>query len=225
MQLDFAGSSQDGRLHIRIELVNGRNPGIALRLAQSGNFQFASGNELRRKFGAQARQTLLLEQSLQLVRRPGKQHDDSFPALIFAAHPLSGGAAVGVGQDGCTGDDVGLLEIVRRHFPAARGEALFETGNNRRVAVKSQSKRVGYRFASEIVFGRAKSAHEDDDLGARHGKTGRSGEMFTVVANDGLENHLNPKLVELFGQIKRVRILTERSQQLGANGDDLGIHE
>ena len=51
------------------------------------------------------------------------------------------------------------------------------------------------------------------------------GEMLAAVADDGLENHFNAQLVELLGQIKRVRVLTERSQQLRANGDDLGVHE
>ncbi len=148
------------------------------------------------------------------MRRSGKQHDDSFAAFILAAHPLSGSAAVGVGQNSCAGDDIGLLEIIWRHLPAAGREALFETGDNRWVAMKFESKRVGYCFAREVVFGRAKSAHEDDDLGTRYGKTGRSRQAFTVIADDGLENDLNAKLVELLGQIQRVRILTERGQQL-----------
>src|SRR5271163_381323 len=54
VELDFSGSSQDRGLHIRIELIDGRNSRVALRLAQSGNFQFASGNELRWQLGAQA---------------------------------------------------------------------------------------------------------------------------------------------------------------------------
>ena len=148
------------------------------------------------------------------MRRTGKQHDDSFAAFIFAADPLPRRAAVGIGENGRTGDHIGLLEIVRRHLPAPRRETLFETGNNFGIAVKLQSQRVGHSFASEVVFGRAEATHEDHDLGARYGKTSGSGEMFAAVAHDGLENHFNAKLVELLGQIKRVRVLTERSQQL-----------
>ena len=57
-----------------------------------------------------------------------------------------------------------------------------------------------------------------------HGKTGRLGEMLATIADDGLEDHFNAQLVELLGQIKRVGVLTEGGQQLGANGDDLGVH-
>jgi hypothetical protein len=91
--------------------------------------------------------------------------------------------------------------------------------------MKFKSKRVGDCFACEVVFGRAKAAHEDDDLGARYGKTGRSRQAFSVIADDGLKNDFDAKLVELLGQVQRVRILTERGQQLGADGDNLSIHE
>ena len=159
------------------------------------------------------------------MRRPGKQHDDSFAAFIFAADPLSRGAAIGVGENGGTRDHIRLLEIIGCHLPAAHGEALFEAGDNRRVAVKFKSEGIGHRFAGEIVFGRAEAAHEDDDLGARYGKIGRCSELFAVIAHDGLKDHFDAKLIEFFGEIKRVRILPERSQQLGANGDDLGVHQ
>ena len=102
---------------------------------------------------------------------------------------------------------------------------MFETGDNRRIAVKFKSQRIGDCFPSQVVFGRAESAHEDDDLGTRHGETGCSRETLAAIPDDGLEDHFNPKLIELFGQIKRVRVLTERSQQLRPNGDDLGVHE
>src|ERR1700685_159532 len=198
MQLNFARPSEDRRLHIRIELVNRRNPRIALRLAQSGDFQFPSGNELRWKLGPKTRQTLFFEESFQFVRRSGKQNEDSLSAFILAAHPLSGSAAVGVGQNGCTRDDIRLLEIICRHLPAAGREALFETGNNLWVAVKFKSERVADCFAREIVFCRAQAAHEDDDLGARYRKTGGSRQTFSVIADDGFEDDFNAKLVELF---------------------------
>ena len=74
-----------------------------------------------------------------------------------------------------------------------------------------KSERIGYRFPCEVIFGRTQAAHEDDDLGTRYRKTGGFGQALTAIANDGFENHLDTKLVKLFGQIKRVRVLTERS--------------
>ena len=49
-------------------------------------------------------------------------------------------------------------------------------------------------------------------------------EMFAVVADDGLENDIDAQQVELFGEVERVGVLAERSQQLRADGDDLGVH-
>jgi hypothetical protein len=48
--------------------------------------------------------------------------------------------------------------------------------------------------------------------------------MFAVVAHDGLENHIDAQLVEPFREVKGIRVLAEGSQQLGADGDNLGIH-
>ena len=56
------------------------------------------------------------------------------------------------------------------------------------------------------------------------GEAGRTREMFAVVPDDCLENHLDTQQVELFREVERIRILTEGSQQLRANGDDLGVH-
>ena len=113
-----------------------------------GNFQFAGGNELRRQLGLKASYTLLFEEGLQFMRGAGKQDDDSFAAFILAAHPLSGRAAIGVGKNGSAGDDISLLDVVRRHLPTARREPLFEAGDNCGVAVKLQPQRVGHRFPS-----------------------------------------------------------------------------
>ena len=55
-------------------------------------------------------------------------------------------------------------------------------------------------------------------------QAGRPGETLAVVAHDGLEDHLDAQLVQLFREIEGVRVLTEGSQQLRADGDDLGVH-
>ncbi len=159
------------------------------------------------------------------MRRAGQQHDDFFLPFILAADPLSGRAAIGVGQDDGPGHHVRLLEIIGRHvLPAARREASFQTGDNLGIAAQSESQCIGYRFTSEIVFRRSQAAHEDHDLGTRKCQASRARKMFAVVAHDGLEYDIDAQQVELFREIKRVRILAERSQQLRADGNNFSIH-
>ena len=62
---------------------------------------------------------------------------------------------------------VGLLGIVGSHLPSTLGEALFQTGENFRVAAKLESQRLGYGFARQVVFGRTEASAEDDDVGAK----------------------------------------------------------
>ena len=225
MQLDLAGPGQDRGLHVGIALVDGRDPRIALRLCHHGNFQDPGRHELRRQLGPQALHALLVEQRLQLMRRAGQQYDDFFLAFIPAADPLPGRAAIGVGQDHRPGNHVRLLEIVRRHvLPASRREAAFQAGDNFRVAAQFQTQGIGHGFAREVVFGGSQAAHENHNSGARKREAGRAREMFAVVADDGLENHIDAQQVELFREVEGIRVLAEGSQQLRADGDDLGVH-
>ena len=91
--------------------------------------------------------------------------------------------------------------------------------------MKLELQRLGHCFPGEIVFRRSKAAHEYDDVGTRYGQPSRGGEMLAIVPHNGFENHFHAQLVKFFGEVKGIRILTERSQQLRANGDDLGVHE
>jgi len=84
--------------------------------------------------------------------------------------------------------------------------------------------RISDRFAGEIVLGRPESTHKNNNIGPRKCEACSSGEMLAAVADDSLENHLNSELVEFFGEIKRIRVLAERGQQLRADRDDLGVH-
>src|SRR5438105_13789992 len=48
--------------------------------------------------------------------------------------------------------------------------------------------------------------------------------MLPVIPHDGLKNDLHPELVQLFGEIQRIGVLAERSQQLRPDGNDLSFH-
>jgi hypothetical protein len=52
----------------------------------------------------------------------------------------------------------------------------------------------------------------------------RLNQPFEIVAHHALENHFNAQLIDLLGEIERIRIRAEGRQQLRADRDDLGIH-
>ena len=117
-----------------------------------------------------------------------------------------------------------MLGIVWRHLVAAFGEALFELRNDFRIALQFQAERIGHRFASEVIFGGAEAAREDDDVRTPHGEFGGCREPFGVVAHNAFEAHFHAQVIQLFGEVERVGVLAMGSQHLRADGDDLGVH-
>ena len=81
----------------------------------------ARGNNL-----AQAGDALGVEERAALVGRAGNEHQQLAIAFEGDVQPLAGGAAVGVVQDGCAVEHVGLLEVVFRHGDAPGGGACGE---------------------------------------------------------------------------------------------------
>ena len=49
-------------------------------------------------------------------------------------------------------------------------------------------------------------------------------ESRAAVADDGLQDNFDAKLVQLFGEIKRIGVLAERGEELRADGDDFSKH-
>ncbi len=49
-------------------------------------------------------------------------------------------------------------------------------------------------------------------------------QIFLPIANDGLEGDGHADFVELFCDVKRVGVLSERSKHLGADSDDFRFH-
>ncbi len=101
-----------------------------------------------------------------LVGRAGKEHDELAIAGEGGVEPLAGRAAVGIGENGCALEDVGLLEIVWRHGDAPGGGAGVEGGDLCGVAAEGERESFGDGFAGEVVFSGAEAAHEDENVDA-----------------------------------------------------------
>jgi hypothetical protein len=121
------------------------------------------------------------------MRRAGEEHDELAKAGESDVEPLAGRAAVGIGENGCAIENVGLLEIVLRHGDAPRGGASVEGGDLRGVAAEGERESFGDGFAGEIVFSGPEAAHEDENVGA--GESGLDGadEIVAAIADDGFE--------------------------------------
>ncbi len=178
----------------------------------------------RHKF-AQAGQAFGVKERPALVGRAGKEHDQLAIAGEGGVEPLAGRAAVGVGQQGCALENVGLLEIVLGHGDAPGGGAGVQRGDLRGVAAQGERERFGDGLAGQIVFGGSEAAHEDENVGAAESGANGVDEILAPVANDGLESDGDADPVELFREIERVGVLAERGEHLGADGDDFGFHE
>ena len=148
-----------------------------------------------------------IEQGRALVGRAGKEHDELAIAGEGGVEPLAGRAAVGVGQNGCALENVGLLEIVLRHGDAPGGGAGVERGDLRGVAAQGERERFSDGFAGEVVFRGAEAAHEDENVDAAEGGADGVDEVFAAVADDGLEGDGDADLVEFFGEIEGVGVL------------------
>ena len=167
--------------------VDGREKLVGLRLGNHGGLERAHGDVARRNDFAQAGQTLGVEERRALVRRAGEEHDELAIAGERGVKPLAGRAAVGVGQQGCAFENVGLLEIVLRHGDAPGGGAGVERGNLRGVAAERERERFGDGFAGEVVFSGAEAAHEDENVDAAERGADGADEILAAVADDGLE--------------------------------------
>ena len=137
---------------------------------------------------------------------------------------LAGGAAVFVVQDDGSVELVGLLDVIGGHGDAARGEALVQVGENGGIGMDLDAERGGCGLAGEVVFGGPEAAGEEDDVGARDGDAGGSGEVSEVVADDGLEGDLDAEVVEAGGEEEGVGVLAEGGEHLGAGSDDFSDH-
>ena len=90
--------------------------------------------------------------------------------------------------------------------------------------LKRTAQRFRHALTGKVVFSRAQTAHEDDDIGARKCNTGDVNQVRTAIAHNGLETYFHAQPVQLLGEEERVRVLAERSQQLRSDGDDLSVH-
>ena len=224
MQLNLRRAGQDSGVNVLEFFVDGRGARVHLRLRQQRHAQHAPRHVPLGKRRRKARTALGLEHRLQLLGRAGQQDDDLAVASHHGVDVLPRRAAIGVGHHLRAVDHVGLARIVLRHLHAPRGKALVHGGQNLRVAAQPHAQRRSRSLAREVVLGGAESAGEDHDVRALEGDARRAGQVFQVVADDGLEGHRDAQLVEPRRQVERVGVLPEGRQHLRPGGNNLSNH-
>jgi hypothetical protein len=221
-ELDLGVAGEDGGLYVGELLVDRSRAGVDLAFGDQGHAQHAARQMVLRESGGEARFALVVEEGLEFFGWSGKKDDELSESFVGGVEPLAGGAAIGVGEEGGTGEEVGLLGVVGRHGHVAGGEALAEGLEQGVVAVEFEVEGFGEAFAGEVVFGGAEAAGEKDDVGAVERDADGSGEVLLVVADDGLEGDGDAEIVEAGGEVEGVGVLTVRRQHLGAYGNDFG---
>jgi len=222
VELDLGASGKDGGFDVGELLVDGSGASVDLALWNEGHAEDAASEMVLGESCGEALLAGVVEERLELFGWSRKQDDELAKTFEGGVEPLAWGAAVGVGEEGGTGEDVGLAGVVGRHGHVAGGEAVVERLEESFVAVELEVESLGEALAGEVVFGGAEAAGEKDDVGAVEGDADRGGEVLAVVADDGLEGDGNAEVVETGGEVEGVGVLTVRGQHLGTNGDDLG---
>src|SRR5579863_9271080 len=148
------------------------------------------------------------------MRRPGQQDDNALASIELTAQPLSWRGPVRIWKHHRTLENVRLLGIVGGHFPATRGEPPLNASQNLLVATQWNPQSLGHRLAGKVIFGRPQTAAENYDLRAKERMLRGFNQAFAIVANNAFEDYFNTQLIDLLGEIERVRVHAEGCQQL-----------
>src|SRR5581483_1040094 len=112
------------------------------------------------------------------------------------------------------------LEIVLRNRDAPRRGAGMQGGHLRSIAAQCELKSLGGGFARKVVLCGPKAAHQENYVDAPQRCANGVDQVFTAVADDGLERDQDTDLVQLEGEVKRIGVLSMRSEHLRADGDN-----
>ena len=157
----------------------------------------------------------------ELARRAGERDED----LVALLYPPAGRGAHGVADGDGGGDDAGLAVVLLRHgVDVAAREVLLQPHPELRVRGDLLAEHVGDAVARHVVERGAEAAHRDDDVRPAPRAVERLGEAREVVADDGDELELEAELRQALAEPGRVGVLRLAHEELGADGDDLGVH-
>ena len=92
------------------------------------------------------------------------------------------------------------------------------------LATEREGERLGHRFAGQVVFRGAQSAHDDHDVCTSESVPDNSYDVFAPVSDDSLEGHGNTDLIQSLGQIKGIGVLAKRGEHFGADSNNFRFH-
>ena len=139
--------------------------------------------------------------------------------------PLPRRGAVAVVQHDGVLDHERLAPVDRRHRDAARGEAGFEPGDDRRILNQRPPDRASDGLARHVVVGRAQAPGQHDQVGARQRVRDDAGQRVDAIADDVLGADADAEPGQAVGDGQRVGVETRRHQQLAADRHDLRRRE
>ena len=161
----------------------------------------------------QSRHAFRGEHGFQFRRWTGHQQHQLAMFADDGVNPLAGRGAVGVGQDVCAVDQVGLLGIVGGHGDATFGKSLVEGCQQIAVAADAHAQGFCDSFTRQIILGGTEATHDADDICATEGEVDGLHQVRLTIADDGFKDDADAERIQLLGDEQRIRVLTEGGQQ------------
>ncbi len=221
LQLELPGGRQDRRFDRHVALGPGAierlQALLGVRLAEAGDQHRAHVHACGRRPCREGALEQRLEHRLELARRPGQQDQHLRPML----DPLPRRGAVDVVEHHAVLDDERLPPVDRRHRDAAGREAGFESGDDGGVLDQRPADHAGDGLARHVIVGRAQTAGQDDQVGARQRVRDDAGQRIDAIADDVLGADADAEPGQAVGDRQRVGVETRRDQQLAADRHDL----
>ena len=143
------------------------------------------------------------------MRRSGQQDNNALAPIELAAQPLSRCGSIRIGKHHRSLEHVRLLGIVGGHFPAARRETPLNAGKHIFITPQRNTESFGHCFPGKVIFGGSETAAENHDLRTKQRMLRGRNQALEIIADHALENYFNAQLIDLLGEIERVRIHAE----------------
>jgi hypothetical protein len=120
---------------------------------------------------------------------------------------------------------VGLDEVRLRHLPSQPQELLAEEVLDLLPSLQAESQRRGQPLAGDVVAGGSQAARGDHHVGPGERQAEGLGDALLVVPNGPVMEHVHADLGQPLGDPLGVRVGDLAEQDLGADADDLRVHE
>ena len=157
-----------------------------------------------------------IDHRLHLAGRPGSSAITASPCSIHSPGAVPCGFASTVAPRGTCA----CRRLFAGIFQPRAAKRFSIAVDDRRILLERQVEMRRHHFPREVVVGGTEAAGQDQHAMPRQCVRDVRGQLVAVVADDRLERHRDPEVVEDLRDVERVGVGLLRRQQLAADGDD-----